>query len=260
MAAKRIPVIAGNWKMNKTLVEAVNLSQELSDKYDDKKFKEVEIVICPPFVNLHSVKNVLETDKSVINLGAQDCHWEASGAYTGCISCDMLKSVGATHCIIGHSERREYFKESDEDVNKKVKALLAAGITPIMCCGESLEIRDAGKTLDFVKPQIVKGLEGLNADELKKVIVAYEPIWAIVTGRTATPKQAQEVCAAIRVTLKEIAGEDVANEMRVLYGGSMNPSNVDDLMAQVDIDGGLIGGASLKCADFSALIDSAARS
>ena len=256
---KRMPMMAGNWKMNKTIVEAIDLAQKLSYEFNDKRFDKVEMVLCPPFVDLQAVRNVLDMDKSNIKLAAQDVHWKDCGAYTGCISAPMLAALKCDYCIIGHSERREYFHETDEDINKKAIALFAHGITPIMCCGESLDIRDAGKTIDFVVSQIKAGLANISADYIKKLVIAYEPIWAIGTGRTATPEQAQEVCLAIRNTVTEIAGDDAAQSVRILYGGSMKPANVEMFMPMEDIDGGLIGGAALDAKDFRDLIYGAAK-
>lgn len=256
---KRVPMMAGNWKMNKTVVEAVDLTQKLSYEFNDKSFASVEIVLCPPFTDIQAVRNILDFDKSIMKLGAQDVHWEESGAYTGCISAKMLNSFKCDYCIIGHSERREYFHETDEDINKKAKALFAHGITPIMCCGESLEVRDAGNTLAFVTNQIRAGLAGIEAKNIANMVIAYEPIWAIGTGRTATPQQAQEVCTEIRATVTAIAGETAAQSVRILYGGSMKPANVELFMPMADIDGGLIGGAALDARDFTDLVYGAAK-
>ncbi len=255
----RTPMMAGNWKMNKTPVEAIDLAQKLSYEFNDKRFNKVEMVLCPPFVDIQAVRNVLDMDKSNIKLGAQDVHWEDCGAYTGCVSAPMLAALKCDYCIIGHSERREYFHETDEDINKKAIALFARGITPIMCCGESLEIRDAGNTIEFVVSQIKAGLKNISADYIKNIVIAYEPIWAIGTGRTATPEQAQEVCSAIRETIVQIAGQDAAQSVRILYGGSMKPANVEMFMPMPDIDGGLIGGAALSAKDFRDLIYGAAK-
>lgn len=258
-SVKRVPMIAGNWKMNKTIVEAVDLAQKLSYEFDDKSFNAAEIVLCPPFVDLQSVRGVLDLDKSCIKLGAQDAHYKDSGAYTGCISAKMLAALKCDYCIIGHSERRQYFHETDEDINKKAAALFAHGITPIMCCGESLDVRDSGKALEFVTSQVRAGLNGLAPENIKKIVIAYEPIWAIGTDRTATPEQAQEVCFAIRETVASIADEQAANSVRILYGGSMKAANVATFMPMPDIDGGLIGGASLDAKEFRDLIYGAAK-
>jgi triosephosphate isomerase len=252
-------IIAGNWKMNNTLPEAVVLTQEIANRVSAADLDKVDVVIIPPFIDLKPALTVLDFDKNEIAVGAQNCFYEESGAYTGEISVPMLKDLGVTYCIVGHSERRGIFGETDEDVNKKVKALLAGGITPIMCCGESLGIRDANEYLEFVTAQVDAGLAGLDDIDMKNVVVAYEPIWAIGTGRTPTPEQAEEVCSAIRAKLADMFGEETAQNTRILYGGSMKPENVDGLLAMEDIDGGLIGGASLKSNDFKALIEAAAK-
>ncbi len=251
-------MMAGNWKMNKTVPEAIALSQQLCNLYN-RDWDDVDIVLCTPSVDLRSVYTVLDFDKTDIELGAQNVHWEESGAFTGEISVPMIKDIGCTYCIVGHSERRDMFCETDEMVNLKVKALIAADMKPIVCVGESLSMRDSGDYLGFVTAQVRAGLAGLDSDEAAKVVVAYEPIWAIGTGRTATPEQAEEVCAAIRATVAEMFGADVADGMQVLYGGSMNPGNVESLLAQANIDGGLIGGASLKADSFKQLIEAAAK-
>lgn len=251
----RKPLMAGNWKMNKTIGEAVVLAQDISNNYDDRWGDDVDVVVCPPFVDLKPVKTVFEFDRAPVAVGAQNVYWEESGAFTGEVSIPMLKEIGCEWCIIGHSERRGLFGETNEDVNKKAKALIAASINPIVCVGESLAVRDGGSTLDFVCAQVRAAFAGIDAAQAVKAVVAYEPIWAIGTGRTATPEQAQEVCAAIRSTIAELFGETVAGEMRVLYGGSMNPGNVDLLIAENDIDGGLIGGAALKADSFVQLVN-----
>ena len=250
----RKPLMAGNWKMNKTIGEAVVLAQDISNQYEDK-WEACDVVVCPPFVDLKPAITVFEFDRVPIGVGAQNVYWEESGAFTGEVSVPMIKEIGCEWCIIGHSERRGYFGETNKDVNKKAKALLAGGIQPIICVGESLAVRDSGDTLEFVCAQVRAAFAGIEAFQAAKCVVAYEPIWAIGTGRTATPEQAQEVCAAIRATLAELFGADVSEEMRVLYGGSMNPGNVAMLIEQPDIDGGLIGGAALKAGSFVQLIE-----
>lgn len=251
-------MMAGNWKMNKTVPEAIALSQQLCNLYN-RDWDDVDIVLCTPSVDLRSVYTVLDFDKTDIDLGAQNVHWEESGAFTGEISVPMIKDIGCMYCIVGHSERRDMFAETDEMVNLKVKALIAADMKPIVCVGESLSMRDSGDYLGFVTAQVRAALAGLDSDEAAKVVVAYEPIWAIGTGRTATPEQAEEVCAAIRATIVDMFGTEVADGMQVLYGGSMNPGNVESLLAQANIDGGLIGGASLKADSFKQLIEAAAK-
>lgn len=252
----RTYLIAGNWKMNNTVPEAVVLTQQLCNQYN-RKWDDVDVVICPPSIDLKSAFTVLDFDKTKIALGAQNVHWEESGAYTGEVSIPMIKDVGCEYCIVGHSERREMFNETDTSVNRKVKALVAAGIAPIMCVGESLALRDSGEYLEFITAQVRAGLAGLDELDMKQAVVAYEPIWAIGTGRTATPEQAEEVCAAIRSVLAQEFGDAVAEGTRVLYGGSMNVGNVESLLAQPDIDGGLIGGASLKADSFRQLVEAA---
>jgi len=250
----RRPVVAGNWKMNKTAMEATQLLQQLFYHYDNK-FDSVDVVVCPPFTALRSAQVVLEFDNNaMIQIGAQDVYWEPQGAYTGAISAGMLKDVSCSYCIIGHSERREYFHETDEDIARKNLALIEAGITPILCCGESLEVHDEGSTIEFVTGQITAGLSLLSAEAAKPVVIAYEPIWAIGTGRTPSPEEADEVCGALRATYGELYGAAAAEAVRILYGGSMNPGNVDALSAMPNIDGGLIGGAALKVDDFLTLV------
>ncbi len=250
----RKPMMAGNWKMNNTIAEAVVLSQEISNRYEKEWPEHVEIVVCPPFVDLKPAKTVFDFDKAKVAVGAQNVHWEPAGAYTGEVSVPMLSEIGCAYCIVGHSERRTLFGETNEDVNRKVKALVAGGIAPIVCVGESLAVRDEGTTDEYVCAQVRAALAGLDAADMEGLVIAYEPVWAIGTGRTATPEQAQAVCAAIRATVADLFDAQVADDMRVLYGGSMNPGNVDMLVAQPDIDGGLIGGASLKAESFVQLI------
>lgn len=256
----RKPMMAGNWKMNNKLPEAVVLTQELSNRLKRNLLDKVDVVICPPFIDLKPALTVLDFDKVHIAVGAQNCYWEEKGAFTGEVSVPMLSDLGCEYCIVGHSERRNLFGETDEDVNKKVKALLAGNMKPIVCVGESLGIRDSGQTLEFVTAEVSAALAGLDDIDMQKVTIAYEPIWAIGTGRTATPGQAQEVCAAIRQQLRIMFGDECADTTRVLYGGSMKPANVEGLMAQPDIDGGLIGGSSLVANEFKQLVEVAARS
>ncbi|MEG1905947.1 MAG: triose-phosphate isomerase [Gordonibacter sp.] len=251
----RKSLMAGNWKMNNTIGEAVVLTQEISNQYEKEWPESVDIVICPPFVDLKPAKTVFDFDKTKIAVGAQNVYGEPAGAFTGEISVPMIKEIGCTCSIVGHSERRELFGETNEGVNKKVKALVAAGLYAIVCVGESLAVREEGTTDEYVCAQVRAAFAGVDAREAATCVVAYEPIWAIGTGRTATPEQAEAVCAAIRATLSEMFGEEVAEGMRVLYGGSMNPGNVGELMVQPNVDGGLIGGASLKAASFVQLIE-----
>lgn len=249
-------MIAGNWKMNKTYTEGVALAEGLASELAEGT-GSVDVVVCPPAVDLKGVAEVIEQKKAPFALGAQNVYWEESGAYTGETAPDMLTNVGATYCIIGHSERRGYFGETDEDINKKAKALMAHGIVPISCCGESLEVREAGKHVEFVVDQIKKDTEGLEIADPSKYVVAYEPIWAIGTGKTATADDAQEVCGAIRATLAEIFGKETADGIRVLYGGSAKPNNVAGFLEKEDVDGALVGGASLKADSFAAMVKAA---
>ena len=239
MARKKI--IAGNWKMNKTPSEAVELVNLLKDlvKNDD-----VDVVYCVPAIDIVPV--VEATKGTNVAVGAENMYFEESGAYTGEISAAMLVDAGVKYVIIGHSERRDYFKEDDVLLNKKVKKAFEAGITPILCCGESLEQRELGVTMDWIRLQIKSDLAGVTADQVKSMVIAYEPIWAIGTGKTATSDQAQEVCKGIRDLIAEIYDTDTAEAVRIQYGGSMNAGNAAELLAKPDIDGGLIGGASLK--------------
>ena len=248
-------MIAGNWKMNKTYAEGVELAQGLVDELADGT-GDVDVVVCPPAVDLKGVAEVIKATDAPFGLGAQNVYWKEAGAYTGETAPGMLTAIGADYCIIGHSERRDYFHETDEEINLKAKALMAAGIIPISCCGESLEIREAGTHVDFVVGQIKADTEGLVIDDPSKYVIAYEPIWAIGTGKTATADDAQEVCGAIRATLTEIFGADTAQGIRVLYGGSANPSNIAGFLEKEDVDGALVGGASLKADSFAAMVKS----
>ena len=249
-------MIAGNWKMNKTYADGVVLAQGLADELSAGT-GDVDVVVCPPAVDLKGVSEVIEQSQAPFALGAQNVYWEESGAYTGETAPDMLTAVGATYCIIGHSERRDYFGETDADVNKKAKALMAHGIVPISCCGESLEVCEAGKHVEYVVNQIKADTEGLEISDPSKYVVAYEPIWAIGTGKTATADDAQEVCGAIRAALAEIFGAETAAGIRVLYGGSAKPENVAGFLEKQDVDGALVGGASLKADSFAAMVKSA---
>lgn len=249
-------MIAGNWKMNETFAEGIELAQGIVDQLASGT-GNVDVVIAPPLVDLKGVSEVLSQANSSVALSAQNVYWEESGAFTGETSSAMLTSVGATHCIIGHSERRGYFGETDEDINRKAKALMAHGIVPISCCGESLEVRNAGTHVQFVVDQIKADTEGLEITDPSKYVIAYEPIWAIGTGMTATADDAQEVCGAIRKTLVEIFGAEIANGIRILYGGSAKPENVGGFLEKEDVDGALVGGASLKADSFVAMVKSA---
>lgn len=249
-------MIAGNWKMNETFAEGVELVQGIVDQLASGT-GNVDVVIAPPLVDLKGVSEVLTQANSSVALSAQNVYWEESGAFTGETSPAMLTSVGATHCIIGHSERRGYFGETDEDINRKAKALMAHNIVPISCCGESLEVRNAGTHVQFVVDQIKADTKGLEITDPSKYVIAYEPIWAIGTGMTATADDAQEVCGAIRKTLVEIFGAEIADGIRILYGGSAKPENVGGFLEKEDVDGALVGGASLKADSFVAMVKSA---
>lgn len=245
-------LIAGNWKMNKTTAEAVKFAEELKAK---ELANAEEVAILCPFTQLTELGKAL--CGSGIGFGAQNVHFEPSGAFTGEISVPMLTEIGVDYCIVGHSERREYFGETDKTVNLKLKALLDAGIVPILCVGESLEIREGKGEQTFVASQLIADFEGIPADCLTKIVIAYEPIWAIGTGKTATPEQAEEMCAFIRGVVGGMYDNKTADEMLILYGGSMKPSNAKDLLSKPDINGGLIGGASLKVDDFAAIAEAA---
>lgn len=241
--------------MNKTSSEAAKLAKELVDVIG--KVSNVEIAVCPTFTSLDAVDKAITG--STIKLGAQNMYFEANGAFTGEISAEMLRELHCAYVILGHSERREYFKESDELINKKVKKAIESNLKPILCVGETLAEREGGKTIDIVSSQTKLGLANISKDEALKVVIAYEPVWAIGTGKTATPAMAQEVHAEIRKVLAEMFGVDVAEKIQILYGGSMKPENADELLKEKDIDGGLIGGAALKADSFAALINSAVK-
>ena len=246
----RIPIMAGNWKMHKTVQEAVDFVTRLQEALGD--WKETETVVAPPFVALASIAERLTGTR--IALAAQDCFWEDQGAFTGEVSPPMLRDVGCRYVIIGHSERRAYFGETDETVNNKVKAVLSHDLHPIICVGESLEERERGDTFKIVERQMGKGLKGLDSAASQGIVIAYEPIWAIGTGKTATPVQAQEVHAFIRGLVATIFNAEGAEQIRIQYGGSVKPDNVDELMAQPDIDGALVGGASLEVDSFARIV------
>ncbi|MCD8036666.1 MAG: triose-phosphate isomerase [Clostridiales bacterium] len=237
----RKKIVAGNWKMNKTPSEAVALAEMLKQYVDTDA---VDVVFCVPAIDIIPVRNVIKGTK--IALGAENMYYEESGAYTGEIAPNMLFDAGVKYVILGHSERRQYFAETDETVNKKVKKALEHDLIPIMCCGETLEQREKGITIDFIRTQIKCGLNGISEEDIKKVIIAYEPIWAIGTGKTATSAEAEEVCGAIRKVIAEMYDEATADVVRIQYGGSVNAKNAAELFAMPDIDGGLVGGAALK--------------
>ena len=238
-------LIAGNWKMNKSIAEAKLFADQLKG---ENIVHPEQLAVIAPFTQLETLKR--ELDGTGIKVGAQNVHFEKSGAYTGEISVSMLKELDIDICIVGHSERREYFAETDSTVNRKLKALLNAGITPILCVGESLEIREAGNAMLFVSGQITEDLDGLTPAEVEQIVIAYEPIWAIGTGKTATPDQAEEMCGFIRGMIEGMYGRETAEGMIIQYGGSMKPSNADELLKKPDINGGLIGGASLEVGTF----------
>jgi len=245
----RKPIIAGNWKMNKTPEEARELVAALVETVKDA---DCDVVVCVPATDFAAVKEA--ANGSNIHLGAQNVHFAASGAYTGELSADMLKACGVEYVVIGHSERRQYFGETDKTVNLRTKAAVAAGIVPIICVGELKDERESGYTDIIVEYQTLMALHGLTEEEIKNVVVAYEPVWAIGTGLTATDEQANETIGVIRKAIERKYGKEVADAVRIQYGGSMNPKNVKGLMAQPEIDGGLIGGASLKAPDFTAVV------
>lgn len=246
----RMPIIAGNWKMHKTVKETVDFINSIKDHVAGT---DVEVVLCTPYTLLQSA---VEAAKGTnIKISAQNVHWEEKGAFTGEISPLMLKDLSVDVCVIGHSERRQYFNETDETVNKKTHALLEQGIMPIVCVGETLSDREEGRTNQVIRSQVVRGLEGVSAEQVEKLVIAYEPIWAIGTGKTATPEQANETIFNIREMLKELYGEEVSSEVRIQYGGSVKPNNVEEIMNQEDIDGALVGGASLNSEDFIQLVN-----
>lgn len=247
-------LIAGNWKMNKTTKEALEFACELKELL--KNPANVTSAIIAPFTQLEHLKEALTG--TGIKLGAQNVHYERSGAFTGEISVDMLDEIGIDFCVVGHSERRQYFAETDKTVNLKLKTLLAAGIKPILCVGESLEAREGGSECEFVRDQVISDFEGIDQDEAANVVIAYEPIWAIGTGRTATPEQAEDMCAFIRGLIEQLYGRETADDILILYGGSMKPENAGELLSKPDIDGGLIGGASLKANTFAEMAKTAA--
>ena len=253
----RRPLVSGNWKMHLTHLEAINVIQKLSYSLDASDPSYVDVSVHPAFTALRSVQTVLEADDIPIALGAQDVHWEASGAYTGEVSPGMLAKLNVTYVIVGHSERRQLFGETDETVARKVGAVFAAGMTPIMCVGETLEEREAGSTEARVLGQLRAGLAGLDPEQVGRLVVAYEPIWAIGTGRTATPGDAQVTIATIRAKVAATHGDAAASSLRIQYGGSVKAANARDLMAQPDIDGALVGGASLDPGDLAQIVSAA---
>jgi triosephosphate isomerase len=250
----RQPIIIGNWKMNRVTSDAERLLAELCEKLIE--VKGVSIVVCPPFVALPVAATIIE--KTALQLGAQNMHWEPEGAFTGEISPNMLRDIYVTHVILGHSERRTAFKETNDQIHKKMLSALAHGLTPILCVGETSSEREKGKQHSAVEKQIISAIENIDAENIRRLVVAYEPVWAIGTGETATPEVAQEMHNAIRSLFKANYGEDVAQDVHIIYGGSMKAANADELLRQRDIDGGLIGGASLNADEFFAICKCAA--
>jgi triosephosphate isomerase len=251
----RKTIIAGNWKMYKTIPEAIDLANGLKREFFKLDLQVIDVVLCPPFTALSEVSEVVA--ESGIQLGAQDCFWQEEGAFTGEISVKMIKDAGCLYVIIGHSERRQFFAETNESVNKKIKAALKAGLTPIVCVGETLAEREADKTFAVLDGHIKKGLEGLSEEDFLKIVIAYEPVWAIGTGKTATPAQAQEAQNYIRALLKKLYNNEAAEAVRIQYGGSVKPENIVELMQQPDVDGALVGGASLTVEGFSQIVKKA---
>jgi triosephosphate isomerase (TIM) len=253
-APGRKPLISGNWKMHKNHFEAIQLVQKLSYVLTDQDVDAVDVSVHPPFTDIRSVQTVVEADRIPVSLGAQHCHWEETGAFTGEVSPQMLAKLDVEYVICGHSERRELFGETDDDVNKKVHAILKAGMTPIMCCGETDDEREAGQAEEKVAAQVRAGLVKVKPEQVAGMVIAYEPIWAIGTGKTATAGDAQTMCAHVRATVSEVAGREAADAVRIQYGGSVKPANAHELMTQPDIDGALVGGASLEADDFGRIV------
>ena len=251
----RVPLMAGNWKMNLNHQEAVVLVQKLAWTLSDKKhdYAKVEVAVVPPFTDIRSVQTLVDGDRLKIKYGAQDVSQHDSGAYTGEISAGMLAKLGCSYVVVGHSERREYHAETDELVNAKAKKAIEAGMTPIVCVGEGLEIRKEGRQVEYTLAQVEGSLAGLTAEQVADLVVAYEPVWAIGTGEVATPDDAQEVCAAIRGKVAELFSEDAAAKVRILYGGSVKAANVGGIMEKADVDGCLVGGASLQADEFGGI-------
>lgn len=247
----RKPLIAGNWKMNLNHLEAIAVTQKLAYSLEDRDFDAVDVAILPPFTDLRSVQTLVDGDRLRLSYGAQDISPDKSGAFTGDISGVMLKKLDCTFVVVGHSERRSIHGESDELVNKKTRAVLDNEMVPILCIGEELTIRESGTHVAYVLEQLRAALKGLHKPDLKKIVFAYEPVWAIGTGKTATPEDAQEVCAAIRKELAKIGSDEIAENARILYGGSVKSANIVDIMRQPDIDGALVGGASLDPEEFA---------
>jgi triosephosphate isomerase len=249
----RTPLMAGNWKMHKDHLEAIQLVQQLVYHLDTEDYERNEIVVIPPFTALRSIQTLIQGDRLAIGLGAQNTHYEDAGAFTGEVSPPMLAKLDVRYVVCGHSERRQIFEESDELINRKVRAVLAHGMRPILCVGETDEQREAGQAEDVVRTQLQGGLEGIDDEQATDIVIAYEPVWAIGTGKTATPTDANDMCAFVRQQLADRFSKTMADEMRVQYGGSVKPGNVAELMGRSDIDGALVGGASLTPDDFAAV-------
>ena len=250
-APGRTLLIAGNWKMNLNHLEAIALVQKISFALPEKYFSKVEVAVLPPFTDIRSVQTLVDGDKLHVKYGAQDVSEHEPGAYTGDVSGSMLAKLGCDYVVVGHSERREHHAETDELVNRKVRAALKHGITPILCVGEPLEVRESGDHVEHCAGQLREALKGLRVEQVRQVVLAYEPVWAIGTGKVATAADAQEVCGALRQALTDKYGSEVAEEVRVLYGGSVKSSNIGELIGQQDIDGALVGGASLNSDEFT---------
>jgi triosephosphate isomerase len=254
MSPTRKPLISGNWKMHKNHLEALQTIQKLTYLVTEEDFDAVDVSVHPPFTDIRTLQTWIESEKEQLLLGAQNCHWEVQGAFTGEVAAPMLAKLGCALVIVGHSERRELFGETDEEVNRKVKAVFEHGMTPIMCVGETLEERERGETAAKVTGQVRAGLSGVKPEQVAAMVIAYEPIWAIGTGHTASPEDAQEVCGLLRTTVAEVSGPDAAGAVRVQYGGSVKAANIAELMAQRDIDGALVGGASLEPEEFARIV------
>jgi triosephosphate isomerase (TIM) len=252
--AERQPIIAGNWKMHKDHLEAIQLVQKLAYHLGEEDYEGQEVVVCPSFVALRSIQTLIQSDKLPIALGAQNCHAEDEGAFTGEVAAPMLARLDVAYVICGHSERRSLFGETDEIVNAKIRAVIKHDMRPILCVGESLEQREAGEATEVVVSQLRGSLDGIKVGVPEELVIAYEPVWAIGTGKTATADDAQEMCAAIRTELADLYDRDTADGVRIQYGGSVKPGNVRELMAQPDVDGALVGGASLSSEDFALLV------
>jgi len=250
----RKPLIAGNWKMNATHLEAIQMVQKLSYRLDPEDFERVDVAVFPAFTSLRSAQTVIETDHLAIYLGAQDVDWRAKGAYTGAVSATMLAALGVRYVIVGHSERRALFGDTEAEVGKKTRAVVESGMTPIVAVGESLAEREAGDTMSVITSQLGTGVKGLESDVVARIVIAYEPVWAIGTGRTADPDTAAESISTLRAAIASSHGDGAAEAIRILYGGSVNPGNIAAFMAKREIDGALVGGASLDPDQFAAVV------